>query len=318
MKKYHLLLLCASVCAITSGCDSERDEIEAKSPRPVSVLELLETDPSRLDRYTGNVVSWKTNKLAFEVSGRVEFVVEPETDITGDMGDAEGDVSAKGTELARIDPTRYELNVKSAKATIATAQKQREAAQIELESVIPAQQEAAQARLAMAKTEVARNEELVPKGAASQRELDIAKTKRDESVAFLKQLDATREAKRAEIASIDARIQELRETLRQAERDRANCTLYWSVPGQVAETHVIAGSYVATGDPVVTVQMMHPIKVEVEVAAATAHLEPSRPGQSLCPATGRQYGRAVGLHLHYRSHRRSKHAYVHDYVDVAK
>ena len=272
MKKCHLLLLSVSVCAISFGCNSKRDQGTVKAPRPVSVVELLETDPSRLDRYPGNVVSWKTNDLAFEVAGRVEFVVEPETVITGDTDDAEGGAATKGTVLARIDSTRYELNVQSAKATITTAQKQRDAAQIELESVLPAQVESAQAALAMANTEVARNTELVRKGAASQRDLDIAKTKQDQSLAYIRELNATREAKQAEIASNDAKIEELQETLRMAERDLADCQLYWTVPGQVAETHVIAGSYVDPGERVITVQMMHPMKVEVEVSAATARV----------------------------------------------
>ena len=40
--------------------------------------------------------------------------------------------------------------------------------------------------------------------------------------------------------------------------------------GQVADVDVIPGSVVRRGQPAVTVQMMDPIKVEVEVAAATA------------------------------------------------
>lgn len=270
MKNRHCLILLVPLCALTVGCHWQRAENEKKSPRPVSALALQETDPGRFDRYTGTVASWKTDQLGFEVAGRVEFVVEPETDIRGPASDGKGGVLAKGTELARIDPTRYQLNVESSKAAIATAEKQREAAQIELDSVIPAQQEAAQAQWEMAKVEVARNEKMVPQGAASQRELDVARAKHDEAAAQLKQLEATREAKRAEVASIDAKIQQLQEALRQAQRDLADCRLYWSVPGQVAEVHVIAGSYVERGEPVVTVQTMHPIKVEFEVAGATA------------------------------------------------
>ena len=132
----------------------DRNEISAPGFGARSVT----TDPARFDRYTGTVASWKTDQLGFEVSGRVEFVVEPETNISGDVSAGEGGVSARGTELARLDPTRYELGVESAKAEIATAEKQREAAQIELDSVIPAQQEAAQAQFVLAKTEMERNE----------------------------------------------------------------------------------------------------------------------------------------------------------------
>ncbi|WP_197231882.1 efflux RND transporter periplasmic adaptor subunit [Novipirellula artificiosorum] len=263
-------IVLAVLCVSAMGCKSKRDEVEVKSARPVSVLTLLETDPGRFDRYTGAVASWKTDKLGFEVAGRVEFVVEPETDILGDLSEPDAAGSISGTELARLDPTRYELSVKSAKAQITTAEKQREAAQIELDHVIPAQQEAAAAQVTLAEIEVQRNESLVAQNAGSQRDLDMVRSKFAEAQANVKQVQALREAKGAEVASIEASILELEEALREAERDLADCRLHWSVPGQVAEVHVIAGSYVERGDPVVTVQMMHPIKVEFEVSASTA------------------------------------------------
>lgn len=292
------LVLFGVLSVFCVGCNSKPDEIKTKSPRPVSVLALLETDPGRFDRYTGSVASWKTDQLGFEVAGRVEFVVEPETDISaglidaedqlgsevaervesavepetdvsGDESDAEGSDLPKGTVLARLDPTRYELNVESAKAKITTAEKQRLAAQIELDEVIPAQQAAVQAQYILAKTQVDRYASLVAKDAIPQEQLDMERSKLAEATANLKQLEATREAKRAEVASIDAEIDELKESLRQAERDVADCRLHWSAPGQVAKVHVIAGTYVERGEPVVTVQMMHPIKVEFEVAGAT-------------------------------------------------
>ena len=269
MKQSHQLFLLTLLCALAVGCKPEQ-VIKAKSPRPVAVLSLTQTDPAQFDRYTGTVASWKTDQLGFEVAGRVEFVAEPETEINQAAIDQQNGVAAGGTELARLDPTRYELSVQSAKAAIVTAEKKRDAAQIELDSVVPAQLEAAQAQLSMANTEVARYEELVPQGAAPERELDVARSKRDQAVAQMKQLEATRESKRAEVASLEANIGELQETLRQAERDLADCRLKWFVPGQIAKVHVIAGSYVDRGEPVVTVQMMHPMKVEIEVSGATA------------------------------------------------
>ncbi len=262
-------MVLAGVSALAGGCGPNQ-EVKTKPPRPVSVLRLQRSDPARLDRYTGTVASWKTDQLGFEVAGRVEFVVELETEIVGDSAAGCDGAAGRGTELARLDPTRYQLSVEKAKAEILTAEKQREAAQIEVDSVLPAQQEAAQAAFVLARTELERNQRLVAENAAAMRAVDISKAKVDEAKANLRQLEATREAKRAEVASIDARIAELQESLRTAERDLADCQLFWSVPGQIAEVHVIPGSYVERGQPVVTVQMMQPIKVEFEVAAATA------------------------------------------------
>lgn len=167
MNKSHSSVLLVVLSALTIGCGSKQDETTTKAPRPVAVIELLETNPGRLDRYTGTVASWKTDQLGFEVPGLVEFVIEPESHITeaaggGDMGTLSG-----GTELARLNPTRYELNVESAKAQISAAEKQRDAAQIEVDSVIPAQKEAAQAEFDLAKIEVNRNQKLVAERAGS-------------------------------------------------------------------------------------------------------------------------------------------------------
>lgn len=267
----HLALILASLtCFILTGCDGKKEETVTKSARPVSVIELVESDPGRFNRYTGTIASWKSDELGFEVAGRVEFVVEPETDIIAESNFGEGEASSTHTELARLDPTRYELKVASANAAITSAQKERETAQIELEMVLPAEQRAAEAQKLANQAEFERNQILIAEKAVSQRELDYARSRYEQAVAQVDKIKATRKAKAAEVASIDAQIAELEETRRQAEQDVKDCKLKWSVPGQIAKVHVIAGSYVERGQKVVTVQMMHPMKVEVEVAGVTA------------------------------------------------
>ena len=267
----HLALILASLaCFILIGCDNKKEETVTKAARPVSVIELVESDPGRFNRYTGTIASWKSDELGFEVAGRVEFVVEPETDIVAESNVGEGEAPGTKTVLARLDPTRYELSVDSAKAAITSARKQRETAQIELEKVLPAEQRAAEAQRLANKAEYERNQKLLNENAVSQREFDYARSRYEQAVAEVDKVVATVQAKAADVASIDAQIAELQETLRQAQRDLADCQLFWSVPGQVAKVHVIAGSYVERGQRVVTVQMMHPMKVEVEVAGATA------------------------------------------------
>ena len=319
MKITQSTIILAVLCASVIGCKSKQSEVETKSARPVSVLTLLKTDPGRFDRYTGAVASWKTDKLGFEVAGRVEFVVEPESDIIGRLSEADASGSNSGTVLARLDPTRYKLGVESAKAQIATAQKQREAAQIEFDRVIPAQLDAANAQTDLAKIEVQRNERLMAQNAGSQRDLDMVRAKFAEAEANVKQVQATREAKAAEVASIEASILELEEALREAERDLADCRLQWSVPGQVAEVHVIAGSYVERGDPVVTVQMMHPIKVEFEVSASTAqNLNHREQVRIYVPQPDGSILQQVAVIYMIDPSRRPQHANLHDHLDVAQ
>ncbi len=250
------------------GCDATPPPPPA--PRPVSALALRHTDPGRFERVTGTVASWKTDQLGFEVDGRVEFVVEPETDIAGQVYDKDGNVLSEGTLLARLDPTRYELGVESARAQVAVAEKQREAAQIEYDQVIPAETDAATAQRDLAKIEFERNRSLAAQAAAAERAVDISRSMLQQREAQLIQSLASKEAKASEIASIEARIRELQESLRISERDLEDCQLYSSFAGQVADVHVIPGSVVKQGQPAVTVQMMDPIKVEIEVSANTA------------------------------------------------
>ena len=101
---------CTVACVVLSvGCQSSDDSGRSQAPRPVSVLTLVESDPGRFARVTGTVASWKTDPLGFEVDGRVEFVIEPETNMAGQVYDKGGNLLTEGTLLARLDPTRYEL-----------------------------------------------------------------------------------------------------------------------------------------------------------------------------------------------------------------
>ena len=143
---------------MTVGCSAKDKSVaRPKAPRPVSVVALVHSDPGRFQRVTGSVASWKTDQLGFEVDGRIQFVIEPETDIAGQVYDKNGNILTAGTLLARLDPTRYELDVESEKAQVAVAEKQREATQIEYDRVIPAQQKAATALRDLANVEVEPN-----------------------------------------------------------------------------------------------------------------------------------------------------------------
>lgn len=273
MKTWQLWVAPVAMLAAGIGCGAKQQAgANQKSPRPVSVIRLEETNPNRLQPVTGSVASWKTEKIGFEVAGRVEFVVEPETELKGEIFDPEGNLLNEGTVLARLDPTRYELNVASVEAQIQTTKGQRQAVAIEVARVFPARLRAAKAERDLAQSEFARNQRLVKQKAASQRALDKASANLDTAEANISQLEASLEAKKAELASLDATIDQLGESRKSAERDVKDCELISRIPGQVAEVHVIPGSYVGHGEPVVTVQMMDPIKVEFEVSAETARI----------------------------------------------
>lgn len=267
----RLAIVGAALAILSAGCGSGEDQASQEEVgRPVSVIGLAESDPDRRSRLPGTVASWKSEQIGFEVAGRVLEVIEPETNIEGRVRDAEGNLLTQGTELAKLDETRYRLHVKSVEAEIETKRKQKESLTIEIEKVIPSQRDAAVADSRYAESELKRGKELDATRTISQSELDRLEANRDRATAAVAKIDAAQEAKRAEQASLDAQIEELEQTLADAERDVEDCTLRSPFPGQVADVQVIPGSYVERGEPVVTVQLMTPIKVEFEVSAATA------------------------------------------------
>ena len=248
-----------------AGCSKEAELSVTRMPRPVSVIKLRQSDPARSLAVTGVVGSWKTEDIGFEVSGRVQYVIEPEQNVS-DKPDSDG----QRQPLAWIDPKRYESAIASADAQIKKLEKQRIAAVIEEEKVLPAQRAAAVAAQELAQADFDRAEEAFKKEAIAKSEFDQYTADLTTAKALVAQLDATKEAKTANIASLDAQIQQAQATLQDAQLDLDDCKLYAPFRAQIAEVHVLPGGTVQRGEPVVTVQMMDPLKIEFEVSAERA------------------------------------------------
>lgn len=251
------------------GCKGKVKDGETPRPRPVSVMELKETVPQRLDRISGTVASWKTEKIGFEVEGRVEYVIEPDTDIEARIQTVQGKPIGKPTLLASLVKEQYDIRVKSAEANLETSKRQKEATDIEANQVVPAEIAAATAEEKRAKDEFVRVEKAYKSGAVTESDLNTATAKRDTAVARVAQLKAKKKAKLAEVTSLSAQIQQAQQSLEEAKRNLRDCKLYSPFRGRVSAVHVIPGGYVKRGEPVLTVQMMVPIKVEFEVSAET-------------------------------------------------
>jgi biotin carboxyl carrier protein len=263
--RFGLLFLLVSSLA---GCSGPKNG-EAPRPRPVSVMELKETVPQRLDRISGTVASWKTEKIGFEVDGRVEYVIEPDTDIDPRSQPLEGKRIRKPTLLATLVKTQYQIRVKGALAQLETNQRKKEAADIEANKVVPAEIAAAKAEEKRAKDEYVRIKRAFDQKAVTESDLNAAAAKRDEGIARVEQLQAKKKAKLAEVTSLIAQIQLAEQSLEEARRNLRDCELFSPFRGRVSAVHVIPGGYVKRGEPVLTVQMMVPIKVEFEVSAET-------------------------------------------------
>ncbi|MCA1491328.1 efflux RND transporter periplasmic adaptor subunit [Sinorhizobium alkalisoli] len=106
------LLGVAALAALLAGCSEEKAETK-EIIRPVKVVEIAGTGETRRLVYAGAVKARTEMNLGFRVGGKI-------TERLVDIGDR----VEPGDVLARLDPTDYELSVKSAEANLLAADKQ--------------------------------------------------------------------------------------------------------------------------------------------------------------------------------------------------
>ncbi|TGS66011.1 efflux RND transporter periplasmic adaptor subunit [Mesorhizobium sp. M3A.F.Ca.ET.174.01.1.1] len=96
-----------------AGCSQEKKAEVLEVIRPVKVVEIGEAQTTRQLDYSGSVRARTEMNLGFRIAGKV-------TERLVDIGQH---VNA-GDVLARVDPSDYELSVKSAKASVDAAERQ--------------------------------------------------------------------------------------------------------------------------------------------------------------------------------------------------
>jgi RND family efflux transporter MFP subunit len=111
-----LIILC-----LLNSCGKKDAIVKVPNPRPVTVLELREFNPVKPLQLTGSVVSWKEQDISFEVSGRLEWIVEMGTNLEGHW-EEDGKVHIPGDVLARIDERHYKIRLKATLADNERAQ----------------------------------------------------------------------------------------------------------------------------------------------------------------------------------------------------
>ncbi|RWA82104.1 efflux RND transporter periplasmic adaptor subunit [Mesorhizobium sp.] len=149
-----------------AGCSQEKAAVVQEVVRPVKVVEIGEAQTTRQLDYSGSVRARTEMNLGFRIAGKV-------TERLVDIGQHvnEGDV------LARVDPSDYELSVKSAEASLDAAERQ-------VETVDLARKRA---------------EQLYAKNFAPKSQLDQATLSYDQAV-------ATRDAARSTLAQAENQV----------------------------------------------------------------------------------------------------------------
>lgn len=237
------LWLSAWLTAATLVCVGCSEEHPVHAPamsnaRPVTVLSLEERDFARQTHLTGAVSLYREEQIGFEVTGRVLSVLDVGREIEGPAFDGTGRRIKAGEPIAKLDATRYRLQVEAVEARLRAGRRALE--------VVEAERRQAEQTLK-------RQRRILSGGAGSQQAVDDA-LGRYESLA-------------ARTLQRQAQISEIQEELEQAKENLADTALLAPFSGRVTRIHVSQGAVVEAGAPVVTLSLMDPIQVQVAVSA---------------------------------------------------
>ena len=268
--RWPTIALLSLLGAATAGCEQEASD-EAATPlaRPVSYVELAVSNPRLQTMVAGSVESWKKEMIGFRVSGRVNFVREPGDNVVGRVYSEDGEMLESGTLVSSLENDRYLLRVSELEARVKSVEARAQAVRAEVEKSIPNEQKEMLAEYDRAKLENDRQVKLLQTGHTPKRKADEARAAFQSAAARLAQVESGKSEKLAELASVEAEIVQAEQLLRQADVDLEDTEVRPPFNGQVSKVHVIPGGFVEKGQPVATVQMMDPMKVQVAVSPDT-------------------------------------------------
>lgn len=145
-------LLVITMCMFALGCRREPPTVASLPPPQVSVSAPLQREVVDFNEYTGRMAAVEEVEVRARVRG---YVVK--------VNFTEGAEVKQGDVLFEIDPRPFQAELDAAKGQVAQWE----------------------AKLARAEADVVRNERLLPKGAASQKDLDTAVAERGEARAAI-------------------------------------------------------------------------------------------------------------------------------------
>ena len=205
---------------------------------PVTVQDLHETDFGRERRLTGSVGLYREEQIGFEVAGRIISVLDEGFEVRGPAYDDNGRLVESGDVIATLDGTRYALQVRALEARAVAAQRG---------------VDAVQAQLRLSGQTLEREQNILNEGAGTQQAVDTAQSVFDSTA--------------AQLAAAGANVDALEEDLSRARQDRADATLLAPFSGRITAVHTSQGAVVDAGTPVVTLTLMDPVQVQVQVSA---------------------------------------------------
>lgn len=233
----HVCLWSLAVLAVTAGCDQEI-VLSTMPTRPVTVIELSEQDFARERALTGVIGLYREENIGFEVGGRVTTVLNEGLEVRGPVFNEQGDLIRQGDPIAAMESARYGSSVGALQARL-------DAARRNLQAV--------QAKVTLAQQTLERQKAILTEGAVTQQAVDDAQSALDQAT--------------AELAAQRATVQEVIQRLDTATEDLGDAVLFAPFSGRITQVHISEGAVVHVGMPIVTLTLMDPVRIQVEVSA---------------------------------------------------
>lgn len=206
--------------------------------RPVTVIELEERDFARERTLTGVVDLYREEDIGFEIHGRVTMVLNEGLEVRGPAFNEQGELIRQGEPIAAMEGTRYGSQVGALQARL-------DAARRDLQAL--------EARVILARKTLDRQKAILADGAVTQQNVDDAQSEFDQST--------------AQLAVRRATVLDVTQQLQTATEDLGDAVLFAPFSGRITKVHITEGAVIEAGTPVVTLTLMDPVQVQVEVSA---------------------------------------------------
>lgn len=233
MKKRFITL----AVMLLASCDSANLE-QTLPTLPVTTMELSVEKHSPKRELSGIVSHYREQQVGFEVSGRVTMVLDEGIEVRGPAFNESGKLIRRGDAIAVMEGSRYGSQVGVLQAQVNAARRDLQAAG---------------AALKLTEQILTRQKMILQKGIGIQQDVDDAQSRHDQAQAAL-------EAKRASVTAVEQQLDS-------AIEDLGDAVLYAPFSGRVTSVHIAEGAVVSPGEPIVTLTLMDPMQVQVQVSA---------------------------------------------------
>jgi RND family efflux transporter MFP subunit len=243
------------------GCSQEQLPT-TEVVRPVKTMVVSAGDDIRQRTFPGTVEAAKRVELAFQVSGLLtQFPVK------------EGQKVAKGELIAQLRPDEFRARLENLQGQLDQARAALQALQAgerpEERRRREAQVRAAEARLANARADLDRAEQLAPTRAMSRAEFERYETTyrvtQEDLKAARESLSAAQAGREEDIAAVEAQIRGLEARVVEANIELQDTTLTAPYDGVIAQRFVEEGQNIRAKDPVLRFQDVEEVEIIVDV-----------------------------------------------------